>query len=359
VTNGSGDARYARMRDLLDLCIALQGTVRGLSLDDVSKRYDCSSRTARRMLTAVREAVGENSLQTEMTPDRVKRWRLSRSQVGSLVRWEAADLAALEAAAKRAERDGLSEEAATLRTAQNKLRASMKPDVVSRMDPDLEVLLEAQGVAMRAGPHPRVDREVIDDLRHAILACRRVRLFHRSGESGALRRHMVSPLGFLHGNRHYLVAWSPKRERPILFRLSRIERAKLLDEAFEPPPNFDLRRYAEESFGSFHEERVDVVWRFRPDAAAEAREYCFHPNQRMEEAEDGSLLVRFHAGGLREMAWHLFTWGPAVEVIEPPELRDQLLSLLAEALISHRSPRRPLHARRAERPAAITGSTSS
>ena len=51
----SGDARYARMRDLLDLCLALQGTVRGLSLEDVSKRYHCSSRTARRMLSAVRE----------------------------------------------------------------------------------------------------------------------------------------------------------------------------------------------------------------------------------------------------------------------------------------------------------------
>ena len=358
MTNGSGDARYARMRDLLDLCIALQGTVRGLSLEDLSQRYDCSARTARRMLTAVREAVGEDSLHAEMAQDRVKRWRLSHSQIGNLVRWEAADLAAFEAAAARAERDGLSQDAATLRAAQSKLRASIKPELASRLDPDLEVLLEAQGVAMRAGPRPRVDPRLIDDLRHAILACRRVRLFHRNGESGLLRRHTVSPLGFLHGNRHYLVAWNSKRELPILFRLSRIERAKVLDEAFEAPPDFDLRRYAEESFGTFHEESVDVVWRFRPDAAAEAREYCFHPSQRVEEGDDGSLVVRFHAGGLREMAWHLFTWGPAVEVIEPPELRDQLLSLLAEALISHRAARRPLHARRKERPATASGSTS-
>jgi predicted DNA-binding transcriptional regulator YafY len=36
------------------------------------------------------------------------------------------------------------------------------------------------------------------------------------------------------------------------------------------------------------------------------------------------MLVRFHAGGLLEMAWHLMTWGRHVEVIEPAALRDLL-----------------------------------
>jgi predicted DNA-binding transcriptional regulator YafY len=40
----------------------------------------------------------------------------------------------------------------------------------------------------------------------------------------------------------------------------------------------------------------------------------------MEEEPDGSLVVRFRAGGLLEMAWHLFTWGDQVEVVEPGEL---------------------------------------
>ena len=358
VTDGSSDARYARMGDLLDLCIALQGTTRGLCLEDISKRYDCSGRTARRMLSAVRQGLGENSLRTESGRDRIKRWSLTQPQVGNLVRWEASELASLDAAADRAERDGLGQEAQTLRNTQSKLRATLDPQIARRLDPDLEVLLEAQGVAMRAGPHPRIDNDLIDDLRHAILASRRVRLFHKNAESGVLHRHTVSPLGFLHGNRHYLVAWNPKRGKPLVFRLSRIERVKQLAEPFELPEGFDLRRFAEDSFGVFQEDPTDVVWRFRPDAAADAREYCFHPSQRFEEGEDGSLIVRFCTGGLREMAWHLFTWGPAVEVLEPPELRDLLLTLLAEALISHRSPRRPLRVRRDAGPAVSTRSTA-
>ncbi len=32
---------------------------------------------------------------------------------------------------------------------------------------------------------------------------------------------------------------------------------------------------------------------------------------------DGSLLVRFEAAGHLEMAWHLYAWGDAVEVVKP------------------------------------------
>jgi predicted DNA-binding transcriptional regulator YafY len=40
----------------------------------------------------------------------------------------------------------------------------------------------------------------------------------------------------------------------------------------------------------------------------------------MTDLGDGSLLVEFTASGWVEMAWHLMSWGSAVEVLEPPEL---------------------------------------
>jgi hypothetical protein len=36
----------------------------------------------------------------------------------------------------------------------------------------------------------------------------------------------------------------------------------------------------------------------------------------MEDQPDGSLIVRFRAGGLLEMAWHLFTWRNEVKVLK-------------------------------------------
>jgi predicted DNA-binding transcriptional regulator YafY len=42
----------------------------------------------------------------------------------------------------------------------------------------------------------------------------------------------------------------------------------------------------------------------------------------MEDREDGSLTVRFRAGGDLEMAWHLYCWGDQVEVLAPQRLID-------------------------------------
>jgi hypothetical protein len=86
-------------------------------------------------------------------------------------------------------------------------------------------------------------------------------------------------------------------------------------------PQVSLSKFTERAFGVFQEEPRDIVWRFKPEAAEAAQEYVFHPNQTLERQKDGSLIVRFRAGGLLEMCWHLYTWGDGAEVLAPVELR--------------------------------------
>jgi predicted DNA-binding transcriptional regulator YafY len=174
----------------------------------------------------------------------------------------------------------------------------------------------------------------VADLRQAILACRKVRL-HYTRRDGERVAHKVYPYGFLYGSRHYLVAYSRPAGAHLLYRLPNIARAELLPEYFERDPAFSLDAFARRSFGVFQEEPIDVVWRFDPEVAADAREFCFHPDQTLEEEPDGSILVRFRAGGRLEMAWHLFTWGPHVEVVAPVRLRRLLVEELEKALKVH------------------------
>ena len=98
----------------------------------------------------------------------------------------------------------------------------------------------------------------------------------------------------------------------------------MLDDSFERPDNFDIHEFAAQSFGVFQNDQnfCDVVWRFLPEAAAQAKSYQFHPKQVMEEQSDGSLIVRFSASGQLEMAWHLYMWGDKVEIIEPQGLKS-------------------------------------
>ncbi|MAU22737.1 MAG: DeoR family transcriptional regulator, partial [Martelella sp.] len=149
------------------------------------------------------------------------------------------------------------------------------------------------------------------------------RLRLRYGTEDAPER-IVEPHGLLLGHRSYLVARQPARGDGILnFRMDRILGAQTLDESFRFAPGFSLGDYAAQSFGVYQDpaQYEEVVWRFAPHAAARAAEFCFHPKQTVDAQEDGGLIVRFHAAGWLEMAWHLYQWGDAVEVLAPEGLR--------------------------------------
>ena len=159
--------------------------------------------------------------------------------------------------------------------------------------------------------------------------------FRYGGEYGDTPRwRKVIPYGILFAPRYYLVASIKSKANPALYRLDRIHAIQVMDEPGAPPKNFDLRAYASRSFGVFQEEPADVVLRFSPSAAPDARAYMFHPSQSLAEEADGSLTVRFRAGGLLQIVHHLMTWGPTVTIISPPALQD-LMREQVEALHAH------------------------
>jgi predicted DNA-binding transcriptional regulator YafY len=55
----------------------------------------------------------------------------------------------------------------------------------------------------------------------------------------------------------------------------------------------------------------------------------------MTREADGSLLVRFRAGGAVEMCWHFFTWGETLTIVTPKSLRDQMANMAREAARHH------------------------
>lgn len=186
---------------------------------------------------------------------------------------------------------------------------------------------EAEGLAMRPGPRPRIKVLVLEDLSEAIKACRKVRIQYRNRRTRQVKERLVHPYGFLHGHRHYLVGWheNPKANDVALFSLPNIESVELAEETFVRNPDFDLQAFAARSFGLFQgEEPFETVWRFAPEAAADAADFVFHPNQVLEPQPDGALVVRFTATGDLEMAWHLYAWGDKVEVLEPRRLADMV-----------------------------------
>jgi predicted DNA-binding transcriptional regulator YafY len=316
--------RYEKLEALLRVALDMRGTAEGLSLEDIQNGYGVSRRTAERMRDAIERVFPQ--MEQANPGELPKRWRIRPGVLGSMVGFSAEELAALATAANLARRDNLVEVSARLETLSVKLRSLIHPEAARRIGPDLEALTEAEGIALRPGPRQNISADLLADLRHAIIACRKVCLHYRARGTGRLSRQLVCPYGFLYGNRHYLVAYSlSDRARDYrLFSLANIEKAEITDAAFQRRKDFSLQKFAERSFGVFQEEPFDVVWKFSPKAAPDARQFLFHPTQVFEDQPDGSLIVRFRAGGALEMCWHLFTWGTEVEVIKPKRLKGML-----------------------------------
>ena len=325
--------RFERLTDIVNLAIRLQGTRGGLTIGDIVAEFGVSRRTAERMRHAVEAAFGP--LQAVETGDKRIHWRLESTSLRGLVRITPEEVAELESAAGRLNRAGLAERAATLQQLVAKLLALHRKRSAQAFGDELEALMQAEGSAMRPGPRPRIEQGLLPLLRDAIKATRKVEFGYLGRSSGRRSRQFVEPYGVLYGNRAYLVGRVDWTEEPLLWSLANVSKIRITDETFERDPEFDLQEYAERSFGAFQETPVDVVLRFEPGAARDAASFLFHPSQTMIENEDGSLTVRFRAGGLDEMCWHLFTWGKGVAVEEPFELRERLRHLCADLAEHH------------------------
>ncbi len=320
--------RYAPAERLLRLARHLAGTRTGLTLEEMASELGVGRRTAERL----RDSLLALFPQLECWDDeaRVRRWRLPASALIGLVEPRPEALAAIEIAARDLVRQGETERAALLRETAATLRALMRPDALRRAEPDIAALMEAEGIAMRPGPRPAIAPGLLATLRRAILGMQ-LTVVRYATPDGEPATRILCPYGLLYGGRGWLVAHVEGLPELRLWRLDRITSADLLDRGFARDEAFSLTDYAARSFGVFQEDPVEVVLRFAPDAAADAAGWLFHPTQTKTPEADGSLIVRFSAGGLREMCWHLFTWGDAVTILAPEDLRHDMREMLRAA----------------------------
>ena len=241
-----------------------------------------------------------------------------------LTRVETRELAELEHAITVAQGSDAGGRADLLRSLHRKLRASMRVDERRRLENDLELVMESETLARRPGPRTPVPAAVLETIRSALIMGRALGFRYEERPDP----FEIVPWGVLFGQRSYLVCAFEGTDRPFNYRLDRMHDVKVLDRTAARPAKFDLAAFAARSFGTFHEEPQRVVLRFSPDAATDARAFLFHPTQEITENEDGSVTVTFTAGGFRQIAHHLFTWGETVRIEEPPILREEMRSCL-------------------------------
>jgi len=325
--------RHEKAGRLLELARMLASTAEGLTLDEMAERLGVGRRTVERMRDAVREVFPQLE---EVDDPPTRRFRIPAGLDGLFQAPTAEELAALKAAAEMLAAQGAHVRAGALRSLEQKVLAATRAAARRRLAPDLEALLQAETIAVNAGPRPFEDEAVLSTVREALKSMSRLR-FRYEGGSTPGRVREVSPFGLLFGRANYLVAQEDAASGPRNWRLDRVHDVEVLAEPAAIPETFSLQDYADESFGIYHDAVQDVVLAVTPEGAEDALRWRFHANQQVEPQPDGSVVVRFRASGMRELAWHLFTWGDKVRVVAPEILRRTLLDEIDVVRRAHAS----------------------
>lgn len=319
---------YNRLYELYDFINMLRSAqYTGITFDDIMTEFGWSRKTTERMLNVV-QTMFCDALRREYISDD------SRKKVYKLV---LPDVSKLPPTFIRQE-DILSLSTAEKMLGQNKEIAKQLHSLKARlMNINLRVgnnaqdLISSTATTNLVGPRLNVNEELVQKLQLAVQGCNKVNLTYKN------KPRITCPLGFLHALRKsYLVAAKPTElNKPVKYLLADIQDVEILDDFFDAD-GFDVNEYAAQSFGVYTGQSggYDIEWLVDKESVAEAKQYVFHPSQSMEENPDGTMTIRFHADGLREMAWHLFTWGGRIKPLKPQELIDEYKSCIQYAVDS-------------------------
>lgn len=321
------EGRKAPLDRILRLVQRLAETNDGLTLDEMAEVLGQGRRSAER----ARDIIGLHFDIDERSDGGRKRFRIPDGLRRHYTRPSASELAALKAEVESLRPIG-GARFAELDALLGKVQSSFDDREKRRIEPDLEELQKCQrsfvGPGPRAQASPDVWRVVVD----AIMSGQCLEFDYQAAEASEPKWRKVICAGFLNGPISYLVGIIPGSGRPpAMYRLDRIRDARLSADPGQIPDGFDLDDWLAQSFGIWREDTHPIVLRVFPEAAPRAREWQFHPRQDVENVADGGLLIRFSAGGLREIAEHLFQWAGELVIEGPEELKEVMRERIALA----------------------------
>lgn len=187
-------------------------------------------------------------------------------------------------------------------------------------------------------PSLSFSRKMFMDMHSACQTLTSVSIRYFAANTGEITERVIDPQRLLcNRGTWYVIAWCQLRRDLRLFALHRIEHYEMTTQKFEPLAEGKLEEWLQSPLFIEHQERmVNVILQFDARAARYIKERLWHESQQLEQHADGSCTLAFPTSGLDEVRRWILTFGPQAEVIEPRELREQILAELrqTEALYS-------------------------
>jgi predicted DNA-binding transcriptional regulator YafY len=100
---------------------------------------------------------------------------------------------------------------------------------------------------------------------------------------------------------------------------------KKLSDTFQVPATFDFHKLTGSHFGvHWSEDEFNVKIRFNQAVADYINERQWHPDQRIEENPDGSVVLSLTVNHLLELKRWILSWGSMAQILEPQSFVDDI-----------------------------------
>lgn len=152
--------------------------------------------------------------------------------------------------------------------------------------------------------------------------------YHTFGEDKPKTReidtYFIQPAAI--GHSIYVIAYCHLVGEIRLFKIERIKSIEITKKTYRIPDSFNANEYLSASWGVVAGGDAETVkLRFSPAVAQILGESVWHPSQTVETLEDGSLLMTLEVVPSMELMGWILSWGEKVEVLEPKELREDVI----------------------------------
>jgi len=318
-------ARYPKLGKILNLIIKMQSRYSGITLNDIQQELEVSRRSAERLRDVL---IWEIPQIVELeTTGREKHWGFSRSShLKEIISFTKEEIVELENVKNGIE---LENKKLVLESVLTKLKALSKKDS-GEIEDAIEILLKTEGSAVTQKPSYKVDVQILDIIRQAIKENLRIKCKYDG------REKILSPYGIIYGSSVYLVGVEGNKPDPYVYKMHRLANIELTEQNFDKG-GFDIKEYANRSFGVYQNEINKVELLFSESVAEDVLNFNFHPTQKVKQNDDGTVTVKFKASGELEILWHLFKWGDNVKIISPKSLKKEYVEYLENVLNVQRS----------------------
>lgn len=216
--------------------------------------------------------------------------------------------------------------------------AQMRQRILELLGPENESRNLMQHVKIVPIASPPINNTNLNQITAAIAAQTRLQIYFWSRHQDQQDWREISPLQLVrYRDRWFVDAFCHQREGLRSFSLEAILNIKPLNKTAYVPPTEALNRFYQSSYGIFNGNADKIaVLRFSAYQARWIKNQQWHPQQVSRLLEDGRLELQLPYGQDAELIQDILKFGPEVEVISPPELRQKVAERIYQTLEHYR-----------------------